>query len=694
MPTSQYEIPQFGTSAPYLHGWLLEAVQEGESWLATQRPTSQWQPLMERFSMDSASDLLSGMSNTIYPKDKRIARELVASLAGFRHEGEFSPVANRDLYPEANVLTKLDEHWNREAHAYSAYRAAIQYAVILGTGYLSEEWDKHFHGAYRGDIRLSAIAPGNVTFVQLPADGDMQRAYGVLIRYELPLNLARAIYGAQNRAFADSLRADRSSPGWVTKGLRKVQEFLSPALRAAGRDNKSQDTAFPTVDIYHLYTMDRTINTGPFPLTMGTAGTNWQYHVPALGDAIPTGLINPATGQELTRPAVEGDCVTFPLRRLTIFARSTPIICFDNSSPWWHGQVPLARIRFDDLPWEALGRSLIGLVKPIQDGVESMMRAMEDSAAARLDPPAVYDDNLVSSTWAQAFNPRKAGSRAAAPLSMGDVVKYPVPWQVYDVPQWVPEFISKQEERMDYLTAVQDLTAISKARQIPAADTIEKLLEMAGPIVQDMVRQVEEPLTFLGQLRKAYYFQFYTGPRMLQGVGEEAEGMVGYQFTPEKIIPAGSLTEPNEARNTRIRRYMHEFQYTVTQSGISELNRMTTKLFYLQLQQRGFPISWWTFAKVAQIPNFGAEPKGTNSELEMWIAQQHMLRDLQVELATETAQAGAAGSGLGADQMGAGALPQVGATGAAPEGRPPSNTAPPRMVTKDHGARSTIETSR
>lgn len=38
-------------------------------------------------------------------------------------------------------------------------------------------------------------------------------------------------------------------------------------------------------------------------------------------------------------------------------------------------------------------------------------------------------------------------------------------------------------------------------------DTLEKLMEMAGPIVQDMVRAIEKPLTQLGNLREALYLR-------------------------------------------------------------------------------------------------------------------------------------------------------------------------------------------
>lgn len=707
MAQTTYQIPQFGGPADRLHAWLLDAVAEGDAWLSSQRPSVEWKSVMDMLGPDFAGPSAAGdLSNTGYNKGRRIARELVASLSNFRHAGEFKPTEDdaQELFDRAHLLSGLDQHWERTTFANERIREALQFAVAKGTGYLYEDWDRSFWGPGKGDIRVQVIDPSDVTFVQLPKNHDIQQAYVVLIRFELPLNLAKRLY-ASNPGFAAGLKADRDSPNWLSKGLARVQQFLSPALRTAGT-NRRAEGSFPTVDVWHAYTLDGSVNDRPAPITMGAYGTNWSYTVPAIGDPVSQGIRNPATGSDWTLPATPDDCLLFPLRRLTIFARTG--VCYDGSSPWWHGDVPLARIRFNDWAWEALGASLVGDVKTMQDGIIALMRGVEDSAAARLDPPALYDDSRVDRTWAEGFNPRKAGVRAGADLSNGGPpVTYPFPPQYYDVPSWIAGpggWIGQQEERMDYLTAVRDLTAIAKAKQIPGADTLEKLMEMAGPIVQDLVRALEQPLTQLGTWRKAYYFQFYTKARMIQIADPTAaEAFADLKYVPEKLIPykAGEAPEQTAARGKTM---LGEYAYRVTESGINEIHRMTTKLFYLQLMKAGFPISWWTFAQIAQVPNFGPPPQGTNTEMERWVAQKHMEAELQVELEQQVAAAtsGTPAGGAPAPE-GAGAAPagKVGgpvsseffAPGQSGPGRPPVNTAPARIVTKDGGARSTVTTS-
>lgn len=702
------EIPRFGLPADRLLGWQLEAIQEGDAWLRAQKTTRDWGAVLDLLSSTSGTETdIRGMSNTGYNKSKRIARELVASLANFRHEGEYRVLWDQQLYDQAHTFTLLDRNLYRLPQIHAAFRSALQYGVGKGTTYLYETWASHFYGSNRGEIKLQALDPANVTFVQLPMDHDIQDAYCVIIREELPINLAKARYAGTNPTFAAMLKPDREAPGLLARGLQKVQQFISPALRVGGRMGGRQDQAsWPVVDIFHIYTRDDTHNDGPFSLQMGPfdakgqPAANWSYTVPALNDPLPTGLVNTATGNEFTRPATRDDTKLFPFRRYTILARTG--VCWDGPSMWWHGQVPLARLSFNDWAWEPLGASLIGELRTMQIGIESLMRLIEDSSAARLNPARIYDDRLVSKSWAQAFNPRMAGAVAAAPLSEGEPIKFPVDAHYYDVPPFIPDWIRQQEDRMDYQSGARDLVAVAKAQQIPSADTLEKLMEMAGPIVQDLVRRVEQPLAQLGYWRLAYYMQFYTTERMLATTGPDGGTTGQIQFVPDMIrasVPLHGALTPEAYRKRQIRMLEH-FHYHVSESGINEIHRMSTKLFYLQLMKEGFPISPWTFARIAQIPNFGPEPEGTNTEMERYIAWRRMQIELEAEVQVAGQQAlAAAGGVLPGGTPGNAPGEGGGGEGEGPEGegkgpgRPQSYQKAPRIEQKDGGTRSTVATS-
>ncbi len=407
MATSHYEIPTYGASGSQLAGWLTEAVQEGEAWLRNQRTTQDWEQTLEMLSPSNPNMDLSDQSNVGYNKVYRVFRELIASLSDFQHEGIVTAVQDENLFDQAIVLTKLDEDWKRTTFARERVREIIQHAGALGTGYGWQVWDKNFDGMGRGNVSLTALSGNDVLCVQLPKSHDLQKAYMVIVRQEMPINLAKREWMYKNPQFAAALTPDRGEASWITKGLRKVQQAMggSPALRVGGM-SKSNNMGFPTVDIYHCYTMDMSVNETGRTIRMGPDNTNWQYEVPSLGSDIDTG--QKQNGMTLYRKAEHADAMMFPLRRHTIFSRSAGV-AEDGTSPWWHGEVPIVRFKYNDVAWEALGRSLVGDARTMQTGIQQMMRDIEDSSNAKVDPPALYDENKVDKTFAASFNPRKGG---------------------------------------------------------------------------------------------------------------------------------------------------------------------------------------------------------------------------------------------------------------------------------------------
>src|SRR5262249_35042194 len=149
------------------------------------------------------------------------------------------------LYERANLLTKVDRNWAKETNAYDAYRKNLQYGIDFGTGYLLEEWDKEYHNGRYGDIRLRAIDPQNVTFVQLPRDHNLQNAYIVIVREELPIMLAKRMY----KGIADLIEPDREAPteSLIKKGYRRVQQFIKRGILSLGSQDK-QPASYPVVD--------------------------------------------------------------------------------------------------------------------------------------------------------------------------------------------------------------------------------------------------------------------------------------------------------------------------------------------------------------------------------------------------------------------------------------------------------------
>jgi hypothetical protein len=680
-----------------------KVVAEGESFLQQQSPYGDIQKSLDIMRGKTDEKIPEKLSKVSSNRLKRQVREIVASMANLRPMWGYK--SDNPRYEEqAQVLNRLILGWWHHTFADRKIREALQYAAVCGTGYLSPRWEKDFMGiAGRGDIELDVLAYDQVIPYQLPHDNDLQKAYAVAIKRPTPINVARAMYPE----FADLLQPDRARPRGMKKGLSKVQRFLSPVLTRFGLGGvtNERETNFPEVDVINLYVRDTSINTSGHRQPMGMPGTSWYYEVPSLGDEVPTGervpspdgAIDPATGGplmlSLSRPATYEDCRLYPNLRL-ITCTSTCVL-YDGPSYWWHGKVPVVQFRLDDWPWDFLGSSVVKDGIALQESNTSLLRAIDDAANARLRPPMRYDENSVSQSLMTRFDPRQGGQTIGVNMAMGNPIEPVLPAEFYDVPDWLLQHVKDNEARIDYLMGVQDMTALAKARQTPAADTVEKIQEMAGPLLTDMSRNMERSLRDLGDMVKAHFFQFYHTSRRIQLLGADGVLEEDFYFEPGDMVPShlpgeDATAGPSRANlMERARYHQSNFIFHITPGSMHEITQMSRKMFYMQLSRNGFPLSPWTQGDVYNIPNMGQPPEDAKNEIDKFFAYQKMTAEFQLKMQLEAAQIQqAAMAAMAPPQMIAGAAAHQGGVpgdgGNPGPGRKPSGQTPPHQEIRNN----------
>ncbi len=218
----------------------------------------------------------------------------------------------------------------------------------------------------------------------------------------------------------------------------------------------------------------------------------------------------------------------------------------DGPSYWWHGYCPVIPFSMDDWPWEFLGYSAIRDGASVQDSAQQLLRAIEDSANARLRPPLAYDEDAFSKTFMERFDPRQPGQKVPFNMSMNEAMKILVPSSYYDIPVSFFTHIKDLFELIGNLLGVKDLTAIAKARQIPSADAMEKMAEMAGPLMTDLSRSMEASIRLIGEMVKGLFFQFYDAPRRVQVMGQDGMTETDYDYEPGNLVPSHMPGEPTD----------------------------------------------------------------------------------------------------------------------------------------------------
>lgn len=701
MAYSSYKVPPPGDQGAVL-GWVREAVQEGNNYLAQQRAYADFPKCFDIIAGSGEDRVPAGRSRVKSNRLKRQTREIVGTLADIRPIWSFG-TDNADYFNNAGVLNKCSVYNWYAANSRARLREALQYATVGGSGYLCPTYTKDYHSIGRGEITLDALGPNAVLPIQLPRDGDLQKAYAGIILDETPIAMAHAMWPA----LADSMDPDRDTPTMLKRAVEKMQKFMAPVLNAFGPGARKDDRSalFPTVDIFKIYVRDTSINTTGYMIPMGEIGTSWYYEVPSLG--MPTIKGYDANGQAIYKPATREDAMLYPLRRLIIATRKG--IISDGTSPWWHGKFPAVRFVTDDWPWEFLGFPLI------KDGVEydnsltQHMRNIDDVAVARLQPSLQYDINAVSKSDMEKFDTRKPNQKIGINSQMGEAIKPVLPADYYEVPNFIPAHMEFLKDGMDYQLAMKDVVAMAKARAMPAGDA-KQIEEFGGPIVKDITSGMESSMTELGGMMKFMFFQFYNASRRMQILGENGLVKEDLDFEPGSMVPSHMPGEDSQKPTNytmwqRSRQHANNFYYTLTPGTLHQLTQTTQKLMFLQLQRSGFPIDPWTMAESFEIPNFGPAPKGTRTVMERWVAWQKMQleRQLQAQLAVakiqSAMQAGqdpaaiASSATQSAAEAASSGDSQTYEGPPKPQGRPPTAQTPPHMESKDGGTRQVISES-
>jgi hypothetical protein len=400
-------------------------------------------------------------------------------------------------------------------------------------------------------------------------------------------------------------------------------------------------------------------------------------------------------------PATEEDCRLYPLRRL-IVATDTCVLS-DNTSPWWHGKVPLAKFTIDEWPDQFLGYSIINDAYTIQKAMNENLRGFQDRVAKTLRPDVAYNPEGRAKSEMKRYDPRVPGQKIPMDPNLGDVVSF------VDMPQLdmnaLLAYHETLKQEMDHLMAIPDMKDLARANQVPAQDTLEKLMEIAGPVVQDMSRTLEKSMQDLGEMVKTMFYQFYTAPRKVSLLGPDGMTPEDFAYSPDSIIPTGFnqnsnmwemehqpaptwLIPPNLERARRAR---NGCIFHIMPGSLHQITQTQYKMFLLQFWRDGrFPIDPQTVAEGFNMTNFGTLPDNPMTMLERWKVWQEIMLKFQIKQTAEMALAqGMIQQQMAMQQLGS-EIDQLGGAiaGAAgqhqQEGRPPSGqTTPHQEVKKD-----------
>lgn len=676
-----------------LTAWVREIVSEGE-WFLRNQTGHRFVDISHRIMADIGfNEVPETLSNVSLNFVKRGVREMVGTLANPRPLASFR--CENPLYQaQADLLNKGYLSWYNTSFADRELWRALYYAAVDGTGYILSEWDPGFWAPGKGDIRLTPLGVDSVLPIQIPAETwDLQEAYAVVIRRQFPITyLMKRFPLVANKLVPDG--EDISRWRRMLGGMKDIIAATVHNTYGSQRGYRGEDPSTRhLVTVYDVYIQDYAINHSGQDRLMGQVGSPWEYTVPSYGKPLATGVADPSTRVELTRPANNHDARIYPYRRHLTVTRNA--VLYDDTSRWWHGQVPVVKFTLDSTPYEYCGIPLTKEPAKAQAAVTSLLRAFDDSSNARLRPPLAYDGSRANVAMARAIDPRVGGQVVEMSNMIGEPFKMLIDPRYYDLPQETLEFINMLMQRGSDLMGLSGIKELQQAAQIPSGDTIEKIQELSGPLATDMSRNMEKGLKQWAEQFKALFFEFYTVPRRFTMFGPDGITREDLDFDPAQLVPEDLKLPglgPGSTRAQRARAHMLNFEYSIVPNSVYQMTQSTRKLQLLQLAKLGMPISPLTILEQFDIPN-------PEKEFEKWQEYQAMQAQAALQVQAQIQQAQLAMNPLGAlsgaiqGAMGMSAQQTQGNPG---PGRKPTGQVPPHLEVKEDemgGARSTISES-
>lgn len=567
MPVSQYRAPVAKTSTAYKLGWFREARDESQLYLENQPGFTELEEdrrIADRHYPDLFSGLMSGAipgglagpagnstnQRVHVPATKRMLSEMVAILGNIEPSWSYNP-QNEELRAIADILDPCKRTWWERTCAVESIVKCLQWSAVNRTGYIFPVWNPRYHGTpqrdvQNGDIELRVGGPEDYLPLWPNDSHDIQQAYGGTIKVRMPITEFAATWPT----LAESVYPDDEQP--MSIGRRVIRG--AAALWKPDTDSKqaSKPGRVPTVTVYWTYLRDMSTNVTGNTVQMGVRGTNTYYEVPAFGSDIPTGLINTATGQDLTRKAEQIDTYLYPWLRLVIWTED--VICYDGPSYWFHGKIPAVKLTLDPWPWSFLGGSLVRDIASLEEANNRLIKSIDHREQMRANPSRAVNEDLLDSTSIE--NIRREintpGGLVKTDRFTEGLLKPLTDPRDNQVDQWELEYGKMNTDAMMDILGLNNLQRLAELRQMPGGDTQEKMLQITGARTQRKGNLMEKFCAELAPMVGALILQWYDVRFRYILFGYKGVAEYDFDFDPGTLVPANIPGRAGQSNSDRV----------------------------------------------------------------------------------------------------------------------------------------------
>jgi hypothetical protein len=307
----------------------------------------------------------------------------------------------------------------------------------------------------------------------------------------------------------------------------------------------------------------------------------------------------------------------YPYGRRVIATRSA--VLKDGPNPFWHGMFPLPKLTLSPWPWTWLGKGALWDLLPMQRSLDRDMRIVDDHLEKVARPDVIADKNSVPRQQLNKIDTRRPGGKYTHNPIAGKGMQIVYPSPLDQTVQW---HVALLKDGMNELSGIAAMQSIMGLKQLPSADTIDKIIQTMSPAVRSRSRVLEAFVSEVAIIQAYNFAQFYTLPMRLMTLGPAGVQREDYDFDPGSVVPdfvhaedfdgrgrptAMALARGPRPRRERAQEFMKSFTFHVAPGSMLSASEVEDQLKYLSLARAGL-VDHWTLLEKMNIPNVGIPP--------------------------------------------------------------------------------------
>jgi hypothetical protein len=568
--------------------FVSEAVQESDNFLRAQPNYDKIAKAKRAIHSSRTDSLSSGLSDTEANHVAKAAVQLTASLTDVRPFWEYRTF-NPNFKKQTEILGKIALHLWLQLFWDMRHADMIRGCCTGATSYAHLSWNDQLK-----DLDFNAEDVRDVLPFRPNDYHTIQTAEGVILRRERTVNYLKARYPE----YADFIQPDRDGSGRSTDDTRfnRLMERLGSPFHQrlfGGKKPSKEIPKLPTADEYTFYLTDRRIHKGKDPLYMGDWHTAPE---PDCSDCLTLGT--PHALNNWSYIVQRGEPV-YPNKRLIICIPGSKIIPYDNTSIYWHGLYPFPKLTLE--PWDDtyIGKGLIWDVLPMQKLLNRWLQVIDNHLQKWQQPDLFTDKNSTAQSEFNKINTARPGLKVRFnPVAgKGPELRYPDP-----LPQYLVDFGNWCIEQIGTLSGAHDLSNLTKLNQLPAADSIERILDAMTPEVRLRSRILEAFTREFATITAFNIAQFKTINERMAILGPDGVTQEDFDYDPGSFLPdyvhasdfdeqgiptAIAMARGPLPRYNRAKEVMRQISMHIAPGSLLSASEITDKLMYLTLWREG-----------------------------------------------------------------------------------------------------------